>query len=688
MPRGGFAPSVPAMSTFSPVRILALVLVSLTASGLVYLHFSLGSDPVSVPSGAKAGQLKLHPCHYATEHGSYRADCGTLVVRENRHDPESRLIALPVTRVRARFAHPGVPIFRLQGGPGLTNMTFPDASRFADKHDVVLVGYRGVDGSSRLDCPEVTSAREHARDFLSASSYRADAAAFKACARRLQDDGVDLAGYSLPERVDDLDAARRALGYERIDLLSESAGTRTAMIYAWRYPKRIHRSVMIGVNPPGHFLWDARTTGEQVRRYAALCAQDDSCRSRTPDLAASLHSAYQDVPGRFWFLPIKKGNVKVAGFFGLMNATTDGAGPLNGPWTIDTLLSADKGDGSGAWLLSTMAQLVFPRAQVWGDIAAVGRTDAAAARRFFAAGADGGSVIGSPGSDLIWAGGRLVDAWPANPDENEYSGVRDSKVETLLVGSTLDFATPPQWATRDLLPHLRNGRQVVIRNIGHTDDFWAYQPKASSRLINTYLDSGRVDTSLYTDEPVDFTPSMSQGSIAKIVLGSMLGLGALTVLSLLWLSLRRRPFGRKASAALRSLYALVLGLGGWFVGVLIVLTALPTVSLQDELLGSLSVGVPIGLAVYVAWANRDWSARTKAIGFAAAAGGALVGAWLGFNVTSAAFGLLAPLLAIVGAVVGANATVLALDIAWDLQAQRQSLASSASGSSRPAMSGG
>ena len=69
------------------------------------------------------------------------------------------------------------------------------------------------------------------------------------------------------------------------------------MIYSWRYPKSIHRSVMIGVNPPGHFVWDAKTTDEQIRRYAALCAKDSSCRSRTPDLAASLHSAYRAHPG-------------------------------------------------------------------------------------------------------------------------------------------------------------------------------------------------------------------------------------------------------------------------------------------------------------------------------------------------------------------------------------------------------
>jgi uncharacterized membrane protein YdfJ with MMPL/SSD domain/pimeloyl-ACP methyl ester carboxylesterase len=653
---------------FGPARIVALALVSLTALGLAYLHFGTGDDAVSVPSGARAGQLKLHQCRYPTEDGKYLADCGTLVVRENRHDAHSRLIALPVTRIRARSAKPGVPIFRLQGGPGITNMAFAGASRFANRHDVVLVGFRGVDGSTKLGCQEVASARAHARDFLNQKAYQADAAAFRACARRLGNGGVDLAGYTLPERADDLDAARRALGYERIDLLSESAGTRTAMIYAWRYPQRVLRSVMIGVNPPGAFLWDAKTTGEQVRRYAALCAQDASCRARTPDLAASLHSAYADMPGRWWFLPIKKGNVKAAGFFGLMNATTDGGGPLSGPMTIDTLLAADKGDGSGAWLLSTMAQLVFPRGQVWGDVAAVGRSDAAYARRFFATHADRGSVIGSPGTGLIWAGGRLLDAWPASPDENEYTRVRDSKVETLLIGGSLDFATPPQTATRELLPHLPNGRQVVLPNLGHTDDFWAYEPAASERLVNTFFDSGRVDTSLYTRNAVDFTPSTSQGTIAKITLATMLGLAALTVLSLLWMPLRvhrRGAFGRKGSAVARSLYAAVLGLGGLFLGVLVVLTSFPTVPLADELLTGVSVGLPVGLALYFAWVHRDSSTRAKATGLAAAASGALVGAWLGFNVTSAGFGLLAPLLAIVGAAVGGNILLLALDITWD-----------------------
>ena len=94
----------PTTRTFTAARIVALALIGLAALGLAYLHFVSGKDSVSVPSGAHAGQLELHPCQYGTERGSYRADCGTLVVRENRHNVDSRLIALPVKRIRARSA--------------------------------------------------------------------------------------------------------------------------------------------------------------------------------------------------------------------------------------------------------------------------------------------------------------------------------------------------------------------------------------------------------------------------------------------------------------------------------------------------------------------------------------------------------------------------------------------------------
>lgn len=647
-------------------RILAFALLGLAVLALAALHLASRSSSVSVPKGAHAGQLTLHGCTYGTAAGGYAADCGTLVVPENRHDPHSRLIALPVTRIRARSPHPREPVFRLQGGPGLTNMDFKDANRFAAHRDVVLVGYRGVDGSERLDCPEAAAAMRHARDLLGRAYFDAYAKGLAACAKRLHGDGVDLAGYSLPERVDDLEAARRALGYGRIDLLSESAGTRTALIYAWRYPKSIHRSVLVGANPPGNFLWYPRLTDEQLRKYAALCERDASCSSRTSALAATIRATSRTIPHRWWFLRIKPGNARVGAFFGLFHAT-DAASPLSAPQTIDSWLAASKGDPSGLWLLSVMSQLVFPQVQVKGDMAAVSRSDASYARRYFAAHRGGRSILGSPGTDFLWAGGRLLDAWPANPDENAYSHVRDSSVETLLVSGNLDFATPPQTAARQLLPHLRNGRQVVLAGLGHTDDFWSYEPSASSHLVNTFLNGGRIDTSLYTRNHVDPDSGFPQTTLAKIVLASLAGLGALAVVSLLvlWLAVRARGrLGDRTGVAVRSAYVLVLGVGGWCAAVLLVLSTMPTVALDSELLAALSVSVPVGLGVYLAWAHAERPARRAAIGLAASLAGGLVGGWLGFNVVH---GLFAVLTTAAGAAIGANATVLLLDTAWDLQ---------------------
>jgi len=102
-------------------------------------------------------------------------------------------------------------------------MTFAQANRLAAQHDVVMVGYRGVDGSSVLNCPEVTAALETRTTSQSVAErvlpglrlVREAARAIRRRPRRLHVGG---AGRRHRGR------ARRAR-YQRIDLLSESAGT-------------------------------------------------------------------------------------------------------------------------------------------------------------------------------------------------------------------------------------------------------------------------------------------------------------------------------------------------------------------------------------------------------------------------------------------------------------------------------
>src|SRR3970282_1191036 len=96
-------------------------------------------------------------------------------------------------------------------------------------HDVVLVGYRGVDGSSVLDCPEVEKAlKGEGDDLLGEKTLKNIAQAWTDCASRLTKEGIDIDGYTMMEVIEDMESARTALGYEQIDLYSVSYGTRVA----------------------------------------------------------------------------------------------------------------------------------------------------------------------------------------------------------------------------------------------------------------------------------------------------------------------------------------------------------------------------------------------------------------------------------------------------------------------------
>jgi hypothetical protein len=260
-----------------------------------------------------------------------------------------------------------------------------------------------------------------------------------------------------------------------------------------------------------------------------------------------------------------------------------------------------------------------------------------------------------------------MHAWPAKPTDNEYGRVRTSRVETLLVGGALDFTTPPQIARRELLPYLPNGHQVVLPGIGHTTSFWADEPKASTRLLNAFLDSGRIDRSLYTPTKVDFTPDVTQTALGKGFAAALLSLPVVVILSLLlmWRRVRRHGrFGRTTSVLLRSVYTLVLGLGGWFTGLVVVQLAFPAMPFDSMLLAVSSIGVPVGLGIYLAWANRERAVSRRSSGLPGALAGALLGASVGFL---AGAGLVAVIATIVGAAAGANLVLLVLDISADRQ---------------------
>jgi pimeloyl-ACP methyl ester carboxylesterase len=519
--------------------IITLLLILILSTTLVTACSSSEAPSMIVPAGAQAGDLvDLEPCTFEAKHVEYAADCGTLIVPENRSAPNSRLIALPVTRIRATGSNPVEPIFRLGGGPGQSNMGFSHLENLIENHDLVLVGYRGVDNSPVLQCPEfIQAAKGVGNNLLSEESIANMSDALALCATRLQDEGVDLNGYTILEEIEDVETARVGLGYERINLLSESFGTRVAMIYAWKHPDSLYRSAMISVNPPGRLAWEPDVLDWQINYDTDLCARDPECSARTDDLAKTVRSVAHDMPRRWLFLPIDVGKVRFFTHFFLWYR--EGLTGQDAAMVYDTYLAAEKGDPSGLAMMSLMYDLIKPATMMnWGQSAAiVMSTDFDPARDYFAEMNPPGSILGAPQSEIAWSTLYFSD-WPATLIPAEYRQAQASDVETLLVSGSVDSTTPARYATEELLPSLGNGKQIILSEFGHVGDVWDLQPEATMHLLTTFYDTGVADDSLFTYQPMNFDVGLGFPAMAKLVLAAIVLLIAL-IIALIWFVISR-----------------------------------------------------------------------------------------------------------------------------------------------------
>lgn len=502
--------------------------------------------PITVPAGAQAGDLvDLEPCTFTLLNEEHAADCGTLIVPENRSDPDSRLIALPVMRVNAVSDTPAEPVFWVSGGPGHENITSYSMDGLTENHDFVMVGYRGMEGQVVLECPEVSQAISDAPGtVLSPESLAGYTAGAAQCAERLESEGIDLAGYTITETIDDMEAARKALGYEVINLYGDSYGTRLQQIYMWRYPESLNRVIMGSVNPPGRFLWDPAVIDAQIADYAELCAKDAACSARTDDLVATMREVSENIPDSWMGIAIDKEAVQLISKF-MFNESIQSQGtpvPLSGPAAVDLWLDAAEGDYSGMAMITLSKNLFVPNLFTWGHFLSMGVSSGDyldVSRDFEAVYNPPDTLISAPLTRFLYG---PIAGWPAHTIDEEYFEVQPSDVETLLVSGSIDFSTPSQFGTEELLPQLTNAEQVILEDIGHTDSVWNSQPEARAHLITTFFDTGEVDASLYEYQPIDFTVDQGWSDLMRIFI-IIVSIVTALIIALIWFTIylvRRR----------------------------------------------------------------------------------------------------------------------------------------------------
>ena len=187
-------------------------------------------------------------------------------------------------------------VFLLAGGPGQSAVnlaSFGQAmfSRLNKRRDLVFVDQRGTGRSASLACPEMEAASdtEVASDALMQKKSAA-------CLQRLKALPYgDLRYFTTSIAVQDLEAVRQQQGYEKINLVGASYGTRVGLEYLRQFPHAVKRLVLDGVVPPDMGL-PAADAQSALDDLFADCRKQAACNQAYPELALQWQKLLASMP--------------------------------------------------------------------------------------------------------------------------------------------------------------------------------------------------------------------------------------------------------------------------------------------------------------------------------------------------------------------------------------------------------
>jgi pimeloyl-ACP methyl ester carboxylesterase len=403
-------------------------------------------------------------------------DCARVTVPVDWADPGGATLTLKVTRHRATGTRRGALLLN-PGGPGGSGAGFTASAAAAFGQRTVaaydLVGWdpRGVGESSPLTCPaDANQAYLQARlpttvaERVRFEQVTADWARACRAASGPLFDHVDTIST-----VRDLDVLRAVLGENRLSYLGMSYGTRIGILYADLFPGRVGRMVLDAATDPASDSADFwRGTSKAAERgfdgYLAGCPDRPAC----PLADVSPAQARADVgrllstpgPAQDYLANVVTFLVKKPSTWPDLDEFLTGA--LQGE------VVPEDGDPGVAYHAINCLDLPDHRnaEQVMAD--------------------DARDSVSRPVFGHMMMASTLCPQWPTPATGRPHPVTARGSAPILVVGSTMDTATPYEWAV-STARHLANGRLLTREGTGHV----AYARNACvTAAVDGYLVDG------------------------------------------------------------------------------------------------------------------------------------------------------------------------------------------------------
>ncbi|MEY7979833.1 alpha/beta hydrolase [Streptomyces pilosus] len=234
--------------------------------------------------------------------------CGSLTVPLDYADPGKGTLELALARYRATAGPRGSVVLNFggPGGSGILGLAHgrKDFLGLTDDYDVVSFDPRGVGLSSPVSCG--TDATQQALEATDGEEMADPGEVL----RQLRGVAAECAEHSGPvlghigtvDVARDLDVMRQALGDKKLNYLGFSYGTRLGAVYAAKFPRKVGRMALDGVDTLTEPLAEqglASARGQQtaLENFLTWCTEELSCpfgqdarsaRTQVVDLVESL----------------------------------------------------------------------------------------------------------------------------------------------------------------------------------------------------------------------------------------------------------------------------------------------------------------------------------------------------------------------------------------------------------------
>jgi pimeloyl-ACP methyl ester carboxylesterase len=244
-----------------------------------------------------SNQIEFSNCTLNLPGTNYTAEarCGSLEVAENPQQPEGKKISLNIALAPAtgRKIEPD-PVFFFAGGPGQAAsetwvMLRPVLDQIRKHRDIVMIDQRGTGKSNKLACTS---------EPVDALNQEVDLDLLRKDTERCLDElSGDPRFYTTSIAMADYNQVRIAMGFDKINIMGVSYGTRSAQVYLREFPETVRTVTLDSVVPMQLALGQdhSEMLDKSVAVVFADCANDETCNTLFPEQTEELNLLFEQL---------------------------------------------------------------------------------------------------------------------------------------------------------------------------------------------------------------------------------------------------------------------------------------------------------------------------------------------------------------------------------------------------------